>query len=81
MDIKKKLRYTSLVCALVFSFLPTVGLVNGTQKFGIPAQTLALHEGFGFDFNPIALVLNFFFFYAMFLIALKLWKLLTAKVN
>lgn len=83
MNQKKVLVYTSLVCAIIFSFVPAVGLLNGAQyqHFGVPAETLIYYGGWSFHLNPLAMFLNYLCFYIIFKVAIKLWNLFTVKVD
>ncbi|PGZ97394.1 hypothetical protein COE51_13930 [Bacillus pseudomycoides] len=79
---KKKLYFLSLFFAIVFAFIPTIGQ-NDVDffHFGIPAENFIYYGRWDFWFNPLGFFFNFFLFYWVFKLILKIWRSLSKKTK
>ncbi|RAS90856.1 hypothetical protein A3863_07695 (plasmid) [Priestia endophytica] len=76
---KKTVYYLSFIATIIFSFTPKIGIrvaneVFQTYYFGFPTQWLGYHEGGQFSFQVFNLLFNFFVFYFLFRIVMKILK-------
>jgi hypothetical protein len=79
---KKKLYFISLIFAIIFAFIPTIGINNGRfLHFGIPAENFAYRGGWIFSFNPLGFLFNFFVFYWLLKLIKKMWGSLSKKAG
>ncbi|PFK33257.1 hypothetical protein COI93_18500 [Bacillus cereus] len=79
---KKKLYFVSLIFATVFAFIPTTGLSDGEfLYFGIPAENFTYFGRGMLGFNPLGFFFNFFVFYWFLKLTLKIWRVLSKKVE
>jgi hypothetical protein len=75
---KKRLSLLSLISTIIFAIIPTIGFKVdndlGYYYFGFPAEGLVYRGGWVLTFSSLGLIFNFFFFYCVFKLILKLWK-------
>ncbi|MDF2086458.1 hypothetical protein P2R40_24050 [Bacillus pseudomycoides] len=77
---KNKLYFISLIFAIVFALIPTTGLNNGEfLSLGIPAENSLYNDGEIGRFNLLGFIINFFVFYWVFKLILKVWRFLVNK--
>lgn len=80
---KKWLSIFSLISTIIFSFIPTI--VNRVDKdlwedhLGLPAESFLYRGGWDLNFSSFGFIFNFFFFYWVFKLILKLRKALIVK--
>ncbi|TDL60087.1 hypothetical protein E2R56_31445 [Rhodococcus qingshengii] len=77
---KIKLSILSLISTIIIAIIPILGyrVDNdfGHYYFGFPADALVYRGGWLFTFASFGLIFNFFFFYWIFKLILKIWKLM-----
>src|SRR4051794_27124043 len=75
---KKWLSIISLISTIIFTFIPT--MVNRVDKdlkefhLGLPAEGFVYRGGWDLSFSSFGFIFNFFFFYWVFKLILKLRK-------
>ncbi|MBV7505013.1 hypothetical protein KW850_07050 [Bacillus sp. sid0103] len=80
---KKRLSILSLISTFIFTFIPTI--VNRVDKdlweFNLcfPAEGFVYRGGWDLTFVSFGFIFNFFFFYWVLKLILKLWKEPTVK--
>jgi hypothetical protein len=76
--IKKLISILSLFSTIIFAIIPTIGYRiekdSGAYYFGFPADAFVYRGGGQLTFASFGLLFNFFFFYWIFKLILKIWK-------
>ncbi|WP_034333026.1 hypothetical protein, partial [Bacillus sp. J37] len=73
---RKSLYLFSLLATIIFTFIPIIGIreEGNYLYFGFPAQWLGYYGDFQFSFEPLGLLLDYFVFFVVVILIVKLFK-------
>ncbi|WP_078555280.1 hypothetical protein [Bacillus alkalicellulosilyticus] len=77
----KTIRWMSFIFTITLGAIPTtehLGILNKVQ-FGFPAEVISFYGRFNISLNLFGYIFNFFFFYWILRLIVKVWRGLTVK--